>query len=115
MSMQDLAERAKVSYGYIVQVSRGHRNMGVKVQSRVESALQAPAKVAPAKCADVDRQVVWERMNAHGISQNEVARRSGISSGHLLPDHEWPVAAPSPKRAEEAARGALPADGMRSG
>ena len=83
MSMQELAERAKVSYGYMVQVSRGHRNMGVKVQARVESALEAPAKVEPAKCADVDRQAVWERMNAHGISQNEVARRAGVSSGHL--------------------------------
>ena len=83
MSMQELAERAKVSYGYMVQVSRGHRNMGVKVQARVESALEAPAKVAPARCADVDHQAVWDRMNAHGISQNEVARRAGISSGHL--------------------------------
>ena len=83
MSMQDLAERAGVSYGYMVQVSRGHRYMGVKVQARVETALQAPAKVAPAKCADVDRQAVWERMNAHDISQNEVARRAGISSGLL--------------------------------
>ena len=83
MSMQELAERAKVSYGYMVQVSRGHRNMGVKVQKRVESALEAPARVAPARCADVDRQAVWERMNAHGISQNEVARRAGVSSGHL--------------------------------
>ena len=83
MSMQDLAERARVSYGYLVQASRGHRNMGVKVQARVESALQAPAKVEPARCADVDRLAVWERMNAHGISQNEVARRAGVSSGHL--------------------------------
>ena len=62
---------------------RGHRNMGVKVQKRVESALQAPARVAPARCPDVDRQAVWERMEAHGISQNEVARRAGLSSGHL--------------------------------
>ncbi len=83
MSMQDLAERAGVSYGYMVQASRGHRNMGVKVQKRVESALQAPAKIAPATCPDVDRQTVWERMDAHGISQNEVARRAGISSSHL--------------------------------
>ncbi len=83
MSMQDLAERAGVSYGYMIQASRGHRNMGVKVQKRVESALQAPAKVELARCPDVDRQAVWERMDAHGISQNEVARRAGISSSHL--------------------------------
>ena len=46
MNMQDLADRVGVSYGYMTQVSRGHRNMGVKVQARVESALEAPAKVA---------------------------------------------------------------------
>ena len=83
MSMQDLAERAGVSYGYMTQVSRGYRNMGVKVQARVESALEAPAKIAPAKCAVVDRQAVWDRMNTHGISQNEVARRAGLSSAYL--------------------------------
>ena len=83
MSMRDLADRAGVSYGYMTQVSRGHRNMGVKVQARVESALEAPAKVAPAKCAVVDRQAVWDRMNTHGISQNEVARRAGLSSAYL--------------------------------
>ena len=83
MSMQDLADRVGVSYGYMTQVSRGYRNMGVKVQARVESALEAPAKIAPAKCAVVDRQAVWDRMNTHGISQNEVARRVGLSSAYL--------------------------------
>ena len=83
MRMQDLADRVGVSYGYMTQVSRGHRNMGVKVQARVESALEAPVKVAPAKCAGVDREAVWGRMDAHGISQNEVARRVGIGSAHL--------------------------------
>ena len=57
--------------------------MGVKVQARVESALHAPAKVAPAQCPDVDRRVVWDQMDALGVSQNEVARRAGISSAHL--------------------------------
>ena len=83
MSMKELAEKVGVSYGYLVQVSRGHRNMGVKVQARLESALEAPAKVASAECAAVDRHVLWERMDAHGFSQNEVARRVGISSSHL--------------------------------
>ena len=83
MSMRELAEKVGVSYGYLVQVSRGHRNMGVKVQARLESALEAPAKVASAECAAVDRHVLWERMDAHGFSQNEVARRTGISSSHL--------------------------------
>ena len=57
--------------------------MGVKVQARMESALEAPAKVAPAQPACIDREAVWERMNAHGFSQNEVARRAGISSSNL--------------------------------
>ena len=83
MNLRELADRAGVSYGYLSQVSRGRKSMGVKVQARVESALEGPAKVAPAQCADIDREAVWERMNAHGISQNEAARRAGISSAHL--------------------------------
>ena len=83
MSLRDLADRAGVSYGYMAQVSRGRRNMGVKVQARVESALEAPAKIAPAQPAGIDREAVWGRMDAHGFSQNEVARRAGISSAHL--------------------------------
>ena len=83
MSLRDLADRVGVSNSYMSQVARGHSNMGVKVQARVESALQAPAKVAPAQPACIDREAVWERMNAHGISQNEVARRAGISSANL--------------------------------
>ena len=103
MNLRELADRAGVSYGYLSQVSRGRKSMGVKVQARVESALEGPAKVGPAKvgpakvgpakvgpakvapaqCADIDREAMWERMNAHGISQNEAARRAGISSAHL--------------------------------
>ena len=83
MTMKDLARRVGVSAGYLSQVSRGHRNMGVRVQALVVAALEADATVASAQLACVDQQVVWERMNAHGISQNEVARRAGISSGHL--------------------------------
>ena len=83
MSLRDLADRVGVSYSYMSQVARGHSNMGVKVQARVESALQAPAKVAPAQPACIDREAVWERMNVHGISQNEAARRAGLSSAYL--------------------------------
>ena len=83
MSMRDLADRVGVSHGYMSQVARGQKNMGVKVQARVESALEAPATVAPAQCATVNFQAAWDRMNAHEISQNEVARRAGISSAHL--------------------------------
>ncbi len=83
MTMQDLAERVGISYGYLIQVSRGHRNMSAGVKARVEAVLEGPVEVAPAQCAGVDRDAMWERMNAHDISQNEVARRAGISSGHL--------------------------------
>ena len=83
MSMRELAECAGVSYGYMTQVSRGRRNMGVKVQARIESALEAPVKIAPARCASVDPEALWGRMDVHGFSQNEVARRAGISSAHL--------------------------------
>ncbi len=82
-SMREMADRVGVSYGYMTQASRGQRNMGVKVQARVKSALQAPAKVAPARQASVDREAVWDRMDVLDISQNEVARRAGIISAHL--------------------------------
>ena len=83
MTMRELAEKVGVSYGYLSQISRGHKSMGVKVQARVEAALEGAAKVAPAQCAGIDREAMWERMNAHGFSQNEAARRAGISSAHL--------------------------------
>ena len=51
MSMMELAERVGVSYGYMTQVSRGRRNMGVKVQARVEAVLEAPVKVEAAEPA----------------------------------------------------------------
>ena len=83
MSMRELAERVGVSASYMSMVSRGRRSMGVRVQALVVAALEAQATVASAQLACVDPQVVWERMNAHGFSQNEVARRAGICSSHL--------------------------------
>ena len=83
MSMQELAQRAGVTYGYMTQVSRGRKNMGVKVQARVESALECPARVSPDRCPGVDCQAVWDRMDLLGISQNEVSRRAGVSSSYL--------------------------------
>ena len=108
MSMQDLAERVGVTPGYMTQVSRGQRNMGVKVQARVESALEAPAKVAPAKRADVDRSAVWDRMDAHGLSQNEVAPTGRRQHRASVADHVR-QGQPLAGRAEEAARGPVPA------
>ena len=83
ITMRELAEKVGVSAGYLSQVSRGHRNMGVKLQARVEAVLGQRAKVASSQCPDIDRQFIWEQMDSLGVSQNEVARRAGISSGHL--------------------------------
>ena len=83
MSMHELSERSGVSYGYLCQASRGQRNMGPAVQARVEAALDGPARVEPAQPRSVDPRALWDRMDAHDISQNETARLAGISSGHL--------------------------------
>ena len=55
----------------------------MRVQALVAAALEAEATVASAQLACVDPQALWDRMDAHGFSQNEVARRAGISSSHL--------------------------------
>ena len=83
MTMRELAERVGVSASYMSEVSRGRRGMGVRVQALVEAALEAEATVASAQLACVDTKAVWDRMDAHGLSQNEVARRAGISSSYL--------------------------------
>ena len=83
MTMRELAERVGVSASYMSMVSRGRRSMGVRVQALVEAALEAEATVASAQLASIDPKAVWDRMDAHGFSQNEVARRAGISSSHL--------------------------------
>ena len=66
--MMELAERVGVSYGYMSQVSRGRRNMGVKVQARVEAVLNAPARVESARIPSVDCRALWDRMDEHGYS-----------------------------------------------
>ena len=83
LTLRQVAERAGISYGYLVQASRGYRNLSPKVEKQLEEVLQAPVKVETAEIADIDPRVLWERMDAHGISQNEVARRVGISTGYL--------------------------------
>ena len=49
----------------------------------MESVLEAPVKVEAAQLPTVDPQALWDRMEAHGLSQNEVARRAGISVSYL--------------------------------
>ena len=82
-SLKGLAEHVGVSYGYMTQVSRGQRNMSPAVQAQVEQALDGPARIEPAQPRSVDPRALWDRMEAHGYSQNQVARLAGISSGHL--------------------------------
>ena len=83
MSMRELADRVGVSHSYMSMVARGRQSMGVKVQTRVEAALEAPVRIAPAQPSCIDPHALWDRMDAHGFSQNETARRAGISSSHL--------------------------------
>ena len=82
-SLKGLAEHVGMSPGYMTQVCRGQRNMSPAVQARVEAAMDAPARVEPAQRPTADPSALWDRMEAHDFSQNEVARRAGISSSHL--------------------------------
>ena len=82
-SLKGLAERVGVSYRYMVQVSRGQRNMSPGVQAQVEAALDGPARIEAAQRPTVDPRALWDRMEAHQISQNEVARQAGISPAYL--------------------------------
>ena len=83
MSLKELAKLAGVSCGYLSDVARGRKCMSPAVRARVEALLEGPAKVAPAPIPGVDCRALWDRMDAHGFSQNETARRTGISSAHL--------------------------------
>ncbi len=83
LSMEELADLVGLSRGYITQASRGERCLSPSAQARVEEVLEAPVKVEPARLPTVDPQALWERMDAHGWSQNEVARRAGISVSYL--------------------------------
>ena len=82
-TLKGLAEHVGVSYGYMSQASRGERNMSPGTQAKVEAALDGPARVEAAQTRDVDPHALWDRMDAHGYSQNHVARLAGISTGHL--------------------------------
>ena len=83
LSMKELAIVVGVSAGYMTDVSRGQRNMSPHVQARVEAVLDAPVRVESAERATVNPRALWDRMEAHGYSQNEVGRLAGISSAHL--------------------------------
>ena len=81
LSLRQVADRTGLSYGYVVQAARGQRNLSPAAQARMESVLEAPVKVEAARRPTVDPRALWDRMDALGLSQNEVARRVGISCG----------------------------------
>ena len=83
LTLRQVADRTGLTYGYVTQVSRGQRNLSPAAQARMESVLEAPVKIKAAQPADINPQALWERMDAHGWSQNETARRAGISIGML--------------------------------
>ena len=83
LSMGELADRVGISLSYLSQAARGDRHFSPRIQARVEAELQAPVKVEAAKRSTVDPRALWERMDAHGYSQNETARLAGISPAHL--------------------------------
>ena len=83
LSMGALADLVGVSRSYMSMASRGKRQFSPGVQAKVEAVLESPVKVEAAQCPTVDPRTLWDRMDAHGYSQNQVARLSGISTGHL--------------------------------
>ena len=83
LTLRQVADRTGLSYGFVVQASRGQRNLSPAAQARMESVLDSPIKVEAAQPRDVDPQALWERMDAHGYSQNQVARLAGISVSYL--------------------------------
>ena len=83
LSMGELADLVGLSRGFMSDVARGRRNLSPKMQARVEKVLEAPVRVEAAQPPTVDPRTLWDRMEAHGISQNEAARRAGISPAML--------------------------------
>jgi len=79
LSMGELADLVGVSRGFMSDVARGRRNLSPRMQARVEAVLEGPVRVEAADTPTVDPRALWERMDALGISQNETARRAGIS------------------------------------
>ena len=83
LSMGELADLVGVSRSYMSQASRGRRNFAPGTQAKVEAVLDGPVRVEAAQPCDVEPRALWERMDAHGYSQNQTARLAGISNGHL--------------------------------
>ena len=90
LSLKALAVLVGVSYGYMTQAARGHRNMSPSVQAKVEKALQAPARVEPALLANRLGSVanggstfIRERARELGLSMRALADLVGVSRGYM--------------------------------
>ncbi len=59
MTLRQVADRAGLTYGYVVQVSRGQRNLSPAAQARMETVLEAPVKVETAQPADINPPALW--------------------------------------------------------
>ena len=83
LSLGELADLVGVSRSYMTQAARGRRNFSPGTQAKVEAVLEGPVRVEAAQPPAVDPRALWDRMEAHGYSQNETARLAGISPAHL--------------------------------
>ena len=80
MTMRDLADRVGESYGYMTQVARGHGNMGVKVQARIESALGEASwqGIVSRQGGLGESSYIRERARERGMSMRELAECAGM-------------------------------------
>ena len=83
LSMGELADLVGVSRGFMSDVARGRRNLSPRIQARVEKVLEAPVRVEAAQPPTVDPRALWDRMDAHGYSQNETAGGPASATAHL--------------------------------
>ena len=90
-SLRGLAEHVGVSYGYMVQVSRGQRNMSPAVQAQVEAALDGPARI---RTRPASHRGPASTVGPDGSAPDQ-PERDGQAGRHQfrpsLPDHERPA------------------------
>ena len=79
MSMGELADAVGVSRSYMSQASRGAGISAPGSRPWWRRCWMAPVRVETSQPPTVDPRALWDRMEAHHISQNETARRAGIS------------------------------------
>ena len=92
MTLLELSDRSGVSYSYLTQVAKDRKQMGIKVQASIKSVLGTRARVAPAKLANRQGDVIdgegssyiRERARAVGMTLKELAERGrGVPELHV--------------------------------